>query len=181
MDIKVVLSNEDTAYIIRNLFPLYLHDLSEFDGTLPNEHGILEPTPVRTLVEQGEIFKNRWEMLNVFFPFLIFVDGRPAGFDLVATQPYVRASSVDYIVHDFFLLCPYRGKGIGEQAATEVFGKFHGRWEVYVMLKNVQAQAFWRKTITKYMSGQFQEEIGRTPLYADDMLIFRFNNRETAP
>jgi len=103
MDIKVVLSNKDTAYIIRNLFPLFLHDLSEFDGTLPNEHGILEPAPVQTLVEQGEIFKNRWETPNVFFPFLIFVDGRPAGFDLIATQPYAP-SSIDYFVHDFFLL-----------------------------------------------------------------------------
>jgi len=180
MDIKVVLSNKDTAYIIRNLFPLFLHDLSEFDGTLPNEHGILEPAPVQTLVEQGEIFKNRWETPNVFFPFLIFVDGRPAGFDLIATQPYAP-SSIDYFVHDFFLLHPYRGKGIGEWAATEVFKKFHGRWEVHVQLNNLRAQAFWRKTIAKYISGQFQEEIGRTPLYADDMVIFRFNNREAAP
>ncbi|MBI1922643.1 hypothetical protein HYR99_00180, partial [Candidatus Poribacteria bacterium] len=93
MDIKIVLSNKDTAYIIKNLYPLYLHDLSEFGDwkdQVPNAHGILEPDnpDVRTLVEQGEVFNIWWEKPDVLFPFLIRVDGKPAGFAFIATPPY---------------------------------------------------------------------------------------------
>lgn len=177
MDIKIVLSNKDTAYIIKNLYPLYLHDLSEFadwKDQVPNEHGILEPDNpgVRTLVEQGEVFNILWEKPNVLFPFLILVDGKPAGFALIATPPHVPYGG-DYYVNEFFLLRPYRGKGIGERAAVEVFDKFHGQWELMVMPKNLRALAFWRKTIAKYMSGQFQEEVTGD----NDMVVFRFNNR----
>ena len=32
MDVSVVASTPETAYVIKNLYPLYLHDLSEFSG-----------------------------------------------------------------------------------------------------------------------------------------------------
>ncbi|MBI1922711.1 GNAT family N-acetyltransferase [Candidatus Poribacteria bacterium] len=172
----MVLSNKDTAYIIKNLYPLYLHDLSEFadwKDQVPNEHGILEPDnpDVRTLVEHGEVFNSWWEKPDVLFPFLILVDGKPAGFAFIATPPY--SAGGDYYVNEFFLLHPYRGKGIGERATVEIFDKFHGEWELFVLKKNLRAQAFWRKTIAKYMSGQFQEEVTGD----GGGVLFRFNNR----
>ena len=39
--VELRLSDEEDAYIIRNLWPLYLHDVSEFDGCRPNRHGIV--------------------------------------------------------------------------------------------------------------------------------------------
>jgi hypothetical protein len=56
MRVEVVQSVPETAHLIRNLYPLYLHDLSEFSGDLPNQHGVYEPQPsVRTLADQSDL------------------------------------------------------------------------------------------------------------------------------
>lgn len=34
MNIEIVLTNKENAYIINNIYPLYLHDLSEHYGYL---------------------------------------------------------------------------------------------------------------------------------------------------
>lgn len=119
MEIQVVLSNPDNAYLIKNMYPLYLHDLSAFSTALPNEHAILEPTPVKTLMEQGEVQQTWWEKPNVLFPFLIVVETIPAGFALVATPPHVPPG-VHYVLHELFLFHPYRGKAIAQRAVIDL-------------------------------------------------------------
>ncbi|NEY98170.1 hypothetical protein [Heyndrickxia shackletonii] len=42
MKIDVQLTDKKEAYIIKNLYPLYLYDLSGHYGNLPNKHGIYE-------------------------------------------------------------------------------------------------------------------------------------------
>jgi predicted acetyltransferase len=126
-------------------------------------------------VEHGEIFKGWWEKPNVFFPFLILVDGRPAGFCFVIALPRAE-KSIEFRLNDFFLLHPYRGKGIGEIAASQILDRFQGQWDVHVIPSNKRAQAFWRKMIAAYTSGQFQEEI-RSVVGEGDMAIFSFNNK----
>ena len=39
MRVEVVTSLPSTAHVIRNLYPLYLHDLSDFSGDVPNPQG----------------------------------------------------------------------------------------------------------------------------------------------
>lgn len=164
----------ETAHIFHNLYPLYLHDLSEFDAAAPNEHGVLEPAPVRTLQEQMQGHKGWLETPNSLFPFLIRADGIPAGFDLIATHPHIP-KHIDYLVHEFFLLHAFRGKGVGEQAAAQVFDRFRGKWEIYAMPNNPRAQGFWRKAIVGYTGSQYQEERSPT-LFGPEHVIFRFSN-----
>ncbi len=175
MDVKVVLSNKENSNIIKNLYPLYLYDLSEIYGNVPNEYGIYEEESIKTLVEQYDL-QNIWiEKPDGLFPFIIFVDGKPAGFDLVATKPY-SPKGTDYYVYEFFLLRPYRGKNIAEIAAKQVFDKFLGKWEVYTnpTERNIKGQKFWHKTISNYTNRKFEEVYGST--FDGDKLIFRFNN-----
>lgn len=47
LEVKVVLANEENAKIIKNIYPLYLHDLSEIHGNIPNEYGIYEEEPIK--------------------------------------------------------------------------------------------------------------------------------------
>jgi len=61
MDVKIILSTTHDAYIIKNMYPLYLHDLSQFSGAKPNEHGVLEPDEGRTLAEQGDVQNIWWQ------------------------------------------------------------------------------------------------------------------------
>jgi len=177
METKAVLFDQDTAHILNNLYTLYLHDLSEFDGAFPNEHGVFDEEQVRTLAEQAEAFSyGDWlKTPDHLYPFLILADGRPAGFNFIATHPYSVPEHVDYMVHEFFLLHAYRGKGVGEAAATQVFERLRGKWEVFAMPNNPRAQGFWRRTISHYTGGQYHEELG--PTVFGERVIFRFSNK----
>ncbi|RXJ04513.1 GNAT family N-acetyltransferase [Anaerobacillus alkaliphilus] len=176
MHIEIQLTNIDTSYIIKNLYPLYLHDLSGHYGHLPNQHGIYEDTDdVKTLSEQYEVQNIWWEKPGVLFPYLIRVDERPAGFILIATPPYCN-KGIDYFVNEFFLLQPYRGKGIAEKAAHLVFDQHRGKWELFTnhLEANIAGQKFWRRAVCTYTNGNYIEELGET--FDGMKLIFRFDN-----
>ncbi|ULL18595.1 GNAT family N-acetyltransferase [Paenibacillus sp. H1-7] len=180
MNIEVTLTREDEAYIIKNLYPLYLYDLSEHYGLVPghtpNGHGIYESSDeYRTLQDQYEVQSIWWEKPNCLYPFLIRVDGIPAGFALIATPPYC-SKGIDYFVNEFFLLRPFRGKGIAEKAAAQIFTQFKGSWELFTNPAgaNGRGQAFWRKALSSYTNGKYEETHGST--FNGDMVIFRFRN-----
>lgn len=177
MNVEVILATKENAKIIKNMYPLYLHDLSEIYGNVPNEYGIYEEgiEPIKTLGEQYDIQNPWFEHPGILFPYITMVDGRPAGFCLVSTKQFAP-ENVDYYVMEYFLLRPYRGKDIAETAAKQVFNKHQGKWEIYTnpTSKNVKGQKFWHKTINNYTSGNFQEIFGTT--YDGDKLILRFNN-----
>jgi predicted acetyltransferase len=176
MLVEVLESVPESAHVIRNLYPLYLYDLSEFGGHTPNEHGVYEPEPsVRTLAQQGDLTYQRvwWEKPGVLFPFLVMVDGRPGGFVLICASPYAPPAA-DYSVQEFFLLRPHRGSGIAEQVALTLFDRFRGRWEFSVLPRNARALTFWSKVIGRYSRGQFTKVVGGPECSA--MHIFRFEN-----
>lgn len=52
MNVNVTLVNKDSSNILKNIYTLYLHDIAEIYGTLPNEYGIFEDGPIKTLIEQ---------------------------------------------------------------------------------------------------------------------------------
>lgn len=177
MNVKVVLANKENSIIIKNTYPLYLHDLSEIHGNLPNEYGIYEDEPIKTLMEQYEV-QNKWfEEPDRLFPFIIMADNKPAGFMLVATHPYIP-KDVDYYVYEFFLLRPYRGKNIGETAAKQIFDKFEGKWELFThpTENNKRAQSFWHKTVGNYTSGNY--EVSVMEIFDENKMVFKFNNKK---
>lgn len=176
MNIEIVLTNKQNAYIINNMYPLYLHDLSEHYENLPNKHGVYEESnDYKTLSQQNEVFNIWWEKPDCLYPFLVLVDEIPAGFMLVATPPYT-SQGTDYFVNEFFLLRPFRGKEIASYVASKVFDKFRGKWELYTnpSEKNRRAQKFWKKIVSNYTKGIYEENYGET--FNGYMLIFKFDN-----
>lgn len=178
---ELVESTRADAYVVKNLYPLYLHDLSAFTGDRPNPHGILDEDPaVRSLADQMVGIDIWWQKPGVLYPFLIRVDdGRPAGFVMVATPPHV-ASGVDYMLHEFFILHAYRGTGLAQQAARAAFARFRGTWHAYVLPRNDRAIRFWTKVIADETAGRFDQRPGRTILGDRDLHIFSFDNRAGA-
>lgn len=181
MKIEVVLTDKDEAYIIKNLYPLYLYDLSGHYGLVPghtpNRHGIYEEgDEYRTLQDQYDVQNSWWDKPNCLYPFLVRADGIPAGFALIATPPHC-SKGIDYFVNEFFLLRPFRGKGIAEKAAVDVFDRFRGAWELFTNPSeaNGRGQSFWRKTLFNYTNGIYEEI--RETTFDGDKLIFRFNNK----
>ncbi|WP_158644495.1 hypothetical protein [Clostridium ihumii] len=55
VNVETILADKDKANIIRNIYPLYLYDLSEIYGNIPNKYGIYEYESVKTLDEQYHI------------------------------------------------------------------------------------------------------------------------------
>ncbi len=51
----------------------------------------------------------------------------------------------------------YRRKGAGGEIALRLFALYPGRWEVRQMAGNVNAQAFWRRTIAAWTDGRYDE------------------------
>lgn len=184
MNIQVELTNHDKAYIIKNMYPLYLHDLSGHYGLQeahrPNVHGIYEASSdYRTLHDQYDVQNIWWEKPDCLYPFLIMAEDRPAGFAMVATPPHC-ASGIDFFMHEFFLLRPYRGMGIAEKAAVMIFAMFEGNWEIFTNPgeKNKTGQHFWRKTVANYTQGLYEENVAITADADEDgrKLIFHFSN-----
>lgn len=77
---ELILADQSTGFMIKNMYPLYLHDIAGIHGTLPNEYGIFEEEPVKDLMEQYDIQKVWFEHPGVLFPYLLKVEERPAGF-----------------------------------------------------------------------------------------------------
>jgi len=129
------------------------------------------------LSDQYNVQNIWWTKPGCLYPFLIRADGIPAGFALIATPPHC-SKGIDYFVNDFFLLQPYRGNGIAENAAIQVFEKFNGQWELFTnpSERNIVGQKFWRRTVTHYTNNNFEEEFGTT--FDGHKLIFRFNNAD---
>lgn len=178
MKIKVQLTSKNEAYIIKNLYPLYLYDLSEHYVRFSNIHGIYEDSDeYRTLNDQYEVQNIWWEKPDCLYPYLILVEDKPAGFILIATPPHC-SEGIDYFVNEFFLLRLFRGQGIAEQAAIKVFEQFKGRWELFTnpSERNIIGQRFWRKTVSKYNKENYVELYGDT--FDGYKLIFQFDNTE---
>lgn len=170
---ELILADQSNGFIIKNMYPLYLHDIAGIHGTLPNEYGIFEEEPVRDLMEQYDIQKVWFEHPGVLFPYLLKVEGRPAGFFLLAGGKFAQPD-IDYFLYETFILSPYRGQGLAYEAMQSIFSKHKGKWRFFTHAteNNKRAQAFWRKTVSFITDENYathEEEIDGMP-----KLIFDF-------
>lgn len=135
--------------LLRNLYPLYLHDLSEFgDGYTLNAEGLWQPDYLPYwLSGKAEVH-----------PMLFRIDGRPVGFALVGQAPFpFMTPGRDFRLSEFFVLRGERRHGVGKRAAFALFDKFRGVWELSQLPANQGAIAFWRRVIGEYMGGDFED------------------------
>ena len=170
INIILKVSTLEDAFILKHFYPLYLHDLSAFNQAKPNQHGILEPEnpDVRDLVQHGENFSYWYNHEGILYPYLIWVDGVPAGFVLVSREPWV-IEGVQTELREFFVLHAFRGQEIAQMVALEVFKYFPGRWGLRILPCNIRAISFWKKIITTF-SGGYEE--GRL----ENQIVLYFSN-----
>jgi predicted acetyltransferase len=128
--IAVTAASAEEAPILANILELYAHDFSDFFD-----------------IELGDDGRFGYDSLALYWteegrhPFLIRVDGKLAGFALVKRDGEL------WDMAEFFVTRGWRRKGIGRQAAHEVFQKFPGTWQVRVMEANVAGERFWSGAI----------------------------------
>jgi predicted acetyltransferase len=134
---------------LSNVYPFYLHDLSEFDDDyyrLRND-GRWEPDHLPS-----------WLADDTDYPFIMRTPHGRAGFALVNTAPSPHIMpGADYRLSEFFVLRAFRRAGVGRRAAFALFDRFPGIWEIRELPRNGAAIAFWRATIRKYAGGRYEE------------------------
>ena len=90
-------------------------------------------------------------------PFVILADGQRAGVALVARPPEFPRRAADYRMAEFFVVGEARRRGVGSGAATLLFTRFAGQWEVVEDEYNRPALAFWRRVIGRHCDGRYTE------------------------
>jgi predicted acetyltransferase len=135
--------------VLANLFQYYHYDFAEILGGHPvgddGRFGVPALEPYWT---------DPWR-----HPFLLRVDGHPAGFALVHRRSRLTGDPDTWDVAEFFVMRPYRRRGVGAQAAVDLFDRFRGRWEVRQIRANAAATSFWRRVIGQYTGGRYTEEL----------------------
>jgi predicted acetyltransferase len=146
MNIEVNPATIHERPIFRNLMELYLYDFSELVGADLSPMGLYDYP-----------YLDHYWVDPERTPFLVRVDSNLAGFVLVTRYNYLTGLKDTWVMAEFFILRKYRRQGIGEYVARFIFTQFRGAWQVGQILENSSATTFWRKIISRFTQGDFQE------------------------
>jgi predicted acetyltransferase len=69
------------------------------------------------------------------------------------------APTVEYSMKEFFIARQWRRRGIGAQAVRLLLDRFTGRWLITEHMRNTTAVDFWRRVVSAYTGGRYQERI----------------------
>lgn len=145
MDITLQLMSVDEKSLLIRLMELYNYEFSVFSGDDINEYGYYGYAHIDDYWnEEGR------------FPYLIWVDGKIAGFALICPYCDYRKEENARSIGEFFVMLKYRRKGIGLKVATQLFDKHPGPWEICYWKNNLPASRFWKKVVEKYTGGHYQ-------------------------
>ncbi|WP_214484374.1 GNAT family N-acetyltransferase [Bacillus sp. SM2101] len=129
---------QEQKHVLKNLYSLYLHDLSKFTSCLNiTSDGIFE-------MEELNIF---WDTAG-FSPFFIKQGEMTIGFVLLLERPFLKGQ-YDYCINDIFILNKYRGKGNGINVVKELFEQKKGKYYVIELVSNESAVSFWKGIYNK--------------------------------
>ena len=138
MTIKLQEVLELEKAILRNLYSLYLHELSNFTTSLDvGEDGVFH----------YEELDNFWNV-DGLSPYFIKLDNEIIGFILLLERPFLKKSN-DYGINDFFILNKYKGKGLAMQVVEKLFEEKPGQYFLMQVVENKRAVAFWKKVYNR--------------------------------
>ena len=139
-------SRADRSWIA-NVFRDYIDDLDPLStGIFPvlGEVGHREPDQVA-----------RWFGDPNAVPLVIAQSQVPVGFAMVARMN----AGADFRMGEFFIDRAHRGLGLGSGAVQLILDRFAGRWEIIEYQRNPVAVRFWRRVVTAYTGGSYQERV----------------------
>lgn len=140
-DVVLVPADRGDRETLSRLLELNAHDLSRFDGRIIGVDGVFG----------YPYLDSYWDADENRHAFLVRVDGNLAGFALVRTSPENQMA-------EFFLLNPYRRRGLGRRVAMMVIERFPGQWSLESLRSNLPACALWRSVLSAKTSLEVLEE-----------------------
>ncbi len=124
---------------------------------------------------QDEIFAN-WFSNDQAHPLVILKGADPVGFALVTRLriPLAGTEGASFRMSEFFIRRPHRRAGVGRNAATLIFDRFTGEWEILEYQRHPGSVAFWRRVLAVYCPGMVTERAQHGEVYQ------RFKSRPSA-
>jgi predicted acetyltransferase len=131
---------------LANLIQLYQYDRSECDGADVDEQGRFNTLQIDPCWTGADCLR-----------FLIQANSQLAGFVFAKHSQLPYSHAEGHMVADFFILRRFRRQGVGRAAATALFDRLPGPWEIASCAQNVPAHVFWRSVIDRYTAGRYIE------------------------
>jgi predicted acetyltransferase len=146
--------------VLRNLYQLYIHDMSEWLGMEVAADGRFAFDTDRLWQEDVTVYLARF-------------GGVLAGFGVVqSAKPWLgRAAARD--VKDLFVLRRHRRHGVGRALARHLFDTSNAEWLVRVLAANAPAVPFWRGVIRDRRGDNYEETTVASG--GRDWIRFRFD------
>jgi predicted acetyltransferase len=165
MDVTLHEATPADLPVVKNLVPYYIYDMSEHLGWACTADGRFDGC---------DDLESYWHGPGRH-AFVLRAGQEPSGFALILAEH--DEPDVDFSVTDFFVLRKFRGRGVGQRIAHELFDRFPGRWKVEQFAENKPAVAFWQKVIDRYCRGQFEQRSGQSHCGPLNVLLFRSDER----
>ena len=147
--ITIELVTPKSRPIVENFIQLYIHDLSQFRLSRPDQFGRF----------------NHDDRYAGFFTdpdriaYLFRDESGPLGFGLVLGLKEQRR-----LMAGFFVVRGVRRLGVGRQAALQMLGRHPGVWEIPFQEENGGAARFWRELATEAVGTTWTEERRPVPM-----------------
>jgi len=90
-------------------------------------------------------------------PFVILHGGERVGIALVTRPAFGPLPRAAHRMAEFFVTGDARRRGVGSSAATLLFHRFAGEWEVVEDENNRAALQFWRRVVGRLTGGRYVE------------------------
>jgi predicted acetyltransferase len=157
--VRLELVTAQSRPVIENLLQFYIHDLSQFRMSRPDEAGRF----------------NHDERYDVFFSdsdrcaYLFGDDSGPVGFGLVRGLNASRR-----LMAGFFVVRGVRRHGVGHDAALAMLQRHPGVWEIPFQEENTGAARFWRELVASAVGTKWTEDrrpVPKKPHIPDDVWI----------
>ena len=89
---------------------------------------------------------DRYWRIEGFYPLLIRVEERLAGFALINTRSR-RGGKVEFNMAELFIAREHRRRGVATEAVRLILAQYPGHWEIAVAEHNVAARMFWPRVL----------------------------------
>ena len=142
--IRVERTGVEGDAILRNLYQLYIHDMSEWLELAPQLDG-------RFAFDTASLWRGDTAV------YLARVDGALAGFGVVQPATTWLGPGDARDVRDFFVLRRHRRQGVARTLARRLWDDHPGVWLVRVLAANRPAVPFWRAAVQGYRDGNHDE------------------------
>jgi predicted acetyltransferase len=151
----------DGDRVLRNLYEHYVHDMSEWLAIDVRADGAFA-------YDTASI----WDAGDAVF--LARVGVSLAGFCVAGSAGRWLGRPAARDVRDLFVLRRYRHQGVGDALAAHMWNAFRAEWLVRVLAANRPAVPFWRRVVSGYTGGAFEERAARDN--DRDWIHLRFDN-----